>query len=391
MLITVLLFAIILAVLGAYVSHDAFAPYVAVPTVWIVAILIYLFMPSTLYPICNNFPLALLIWLLGFSISSICSERYTPACSQASRARTPNRKILNAYIVITWITIPVICSLYIWQAITEDPQYVFRYLRMMSTGQDDNITPPNLGILMYLTSLSFICLFFAFLYTKNKWVIGSIVGLNLLFAITTMAKTSLLSVFFSSLCLCYFIKKISIKQIVMGMTFFVIACFVLQTVRQGSEEMETNSFLSLYLSSSMVAFDYFTLPASSIMLGEHTFRIIYAIGHAIGFTEAPTDTILPFVSVPDITNTYTNLYPFYVDFGMLGVFFFSIVYGGIYGYLYKKSKTGGKLELILYAVFLTFILMEFIGEFIFTNLSTFLQYIFFTALPFMFNKQAKTR
>ena len=58
------------------------------------------------------------------------------------------------------------------------------------------------------------------------------------------------------------------------------------------------------------------------------------------------------------------------------------------GYLYKKSRTGGKLELILYAIFLTFVLMEFIGEFIFTNFSITIQYVFFAILTFSF-QQAK--
>ena len=40
------------------------------------------------------------------------------------------------------------------------------------------------------------------------------------------------------------------------------------------------------------------------------------------------------------------------------------------------------MQLILYAIFLTFLLLEFIGEFIFTNLSMFLQYMVFAVLPF---------
>lgn len=83
----------------------------------------------------------------------------------------------------------------------------------------------------------------------------------------------------------------------------------------------------------------------------HTFRILYAIGHTLGITEPPTETILEFVSIPDMTNTYTNMYPFYEDFGNIGVFVFSIVYGIFYGFLYKKSRTGGKIQLVLYAIF----------------------------------------
>ena len=73
----------------------------------------------------------------------------------------------------------------------------------------------------------------------------------------------------------------------------------------------------------------------------------------------------------------------------MGVLIFSVVYGFFYGYLYKKSRTGGKMQLILYAIFLTFVLMEFIGEFIFTNLSATIQYIFFAMVPFLFSEKRK--
>lgn len=169
----------------------------------------------------------------------------------------------------------------------------------------------------------------------------------------------------------------------LGLIAFVALSFVVQNARAVGEDMETNNFLATYLSSSIVAFDYFAVPDSAVQFGEHTFRLLYAIGHSLGLCHEPTGVILEFVNVPNATNTYTNLYPFYEDFGLVGVFVFSMIYGAIYGALYKKARTGGKFELILYAILLTFVLMEFIGEFIFTNLSMFLQYLFFAVLPFL--------
>ena len=101
----------------------------------------------------------------------------------------------------------------------------------------------------------------------------------------------------------------------------------------------------------------------------------------------PEDTILPFVGVPELTNTYTVLYPFYIDFGVFGVFFFSLCYGCAYGFLYKKTVTGGKMAEVIYAIGLCFIMLEFIGEFFFTNLSQEIQHIFFVVLPFLFAKR----
>lgn len=389
MLIAVLILALMMTGIGWYLSRDLFSPYVAVPGIWVVAILILYLLPNNFYPVRNEFPYVLAIWLSGFFFASIACEYYTPCASVVAKMRQPNRNILYVYTVITCISMPIICGAIVKQAFLEDPENMFRYMRMMSTGQDENIEMPNLGILLYFVSLAFVMLFYSLLYFKNKKLKLIIIVLNLMLATVTMAKTTFLSIMFSSLYLCFQQKIIKMRHLVYGLLAFIGLSFILQSVRAAGEDVESTSFLALYLSSSIVAFDYYAVPCSSPMFGMYTFRIVYAIGHAFGITEPPTDTILEFVFVPEITNTYTNMYPFYKDFGFLGVFIFSIIYGLFYGFLYKKSRTGGKLELVLYAIFLTFVLMEFIGEFIFTNLSTSIQYIFFAVLPFLFKNNER--
>ena len=70
-----------------------------------------------------------------------------------------------------------------------------------------------------------------------------------------------------------------------------------------------------------------------------------------------------------------------------GVLVFSIVYGLFFGYLYRKSSSGGKTATILYAVFVTFLVLAFIGEFIFTNLSQSIQYVIIALLPFLIQRR----
>lgn len=383
MLIIVLLLTLMLTLLGLYISRDIFAPYVAGPGVWLIALLIYYLLPNNFYPVTHDFPLALSLWLVGYFVLSVVCDKYVAPASPASVKRQPNKFVLRAYFIITITAIPVVCGKIIWQAFTTEPENIFRYMRILNTGIDEEIEMPDLGILIYFTSLAFVMLFFSYLYFKKKWLIGIVLFMNLLFATVTMSKTVFLSVMFSSLYICYYCKYIRIKHMFLGLIAFVALSFVVQNARAVGEDMETNNFLATYLSSSIVAFDYFAVPDSAVQFGEHTFRLLYAIGHSLGLCHEPTGVILEFVNIPNATNTYTNLYPFYEDFGLVGVFVFSMIYGAIYGALYKKARTGGKFELILYAILLTFVLMEFIGEFIFTNLSMFLQYLFFAVLPFL--------
>lgn len=67
--------------------------------------------------------------------------------------------------------------------------------------------------------------------------------------------------------------------------------------------------------------------------------------------------------------------------------FFSLLYGVAYGFLYKKTMTGGKMAQVLYAISLCFLILEFIGEFVFTNLSQEIQHVFFVVLPFLCNRK----
>ena len=167
MLIVTFLLAILIVGIGYYISHDIFSPYVAVPGIWAIAILIYYFLPNTFYPIKNNFPFILTVWIVGFVVASIACDYIAPPASKISKEIQPNQNILLVYSIITCISIPIVCAVIIKQAFMENPENIFRYMRMMSTGQDENIEMPKLGILLYFVSLSFVMIFFALLYFKS--------------------------------------------------------------------------------------------------------------------------------------------------------------------------------------------------------------------------------
>ncbi len=387
MLTLVFLLMILMAVTGWYFAKDFFAPYVIAPCIWIIIIILYKLLPSDIYPIANQFPGALAVWSMGFFLSSCMTEYITPAASYKSANLQPNKILLRAYILISITVVPMICIYIFWLAFTTEPETMFRYMRIMSTKTDDAIQPPDFGPLIYCCSVAYVSLFFVFIYFKNKWLIASVILANIMYAFVNMAKINFLCIIFSSLYLGYSRGIVKKKHLILGLLFFVTLSFILQSVRAVGEELSLVEMFSLYLTSSIVAFDYFVEPASALSFGENSLRFIYAVGYSLGISEAPIQTILDFVGIPFPTNTYTLMYPFYKDFGILGIALFSIIYGCIYGYLYKKTRTGSKLGLIIYAIFLTFLLLEFFAELIFTNLSQTLQYVILTALPFIFSNE----
>lgn len=389
MLFIVFFILLILALAGFYIIKDVFSPFVIQPGIWCFILFLYIILPHGFFPLQNQFLLVLLIWNIVFLCFSYLSYYYTQPASQRAVAAIPNKFILDLYFWISLCTMPVVIGLTIWVAYVEDPVNMFRYLRVMNTGIDENIEVPDLGVLYYIVSMNYVLLFFLLIYEKRKWPLFLVFVLNLLYAFVTMSKTVFLSVILPLLYVAYLGKKIKTKHLFYGLVGFIVLSFLLQSVRSAASQenvelVDGTSFISLYLLSSLPAFDYYVVPASSHDFGGHVFRLFYAIMQRFGVDVQPEEVILPFVGVPELTNTYTILYPFYIDYGLWGILIFSMLYGWVYGVLYKKAMTGSKFAQILYAIALCFIVLQFIGEFFFTNLSQELQHIFFVILPFIF-------
>ncbi len=386
MLLMVMLLAILLTALGWYVARDIFAPCVAGPGIWAAVIAMYYAIPNDYFPICHDFPLSLSLWMVGFFVASVWSIAKTPQSSSVQRE--PNRMVLRVYVAITLTAVPLMSLMLLWKAFTEEPETMFRYLRVMAVGFDDNIQPPNFGPLVYATGLAYVTLLFVVLFFKNKWVIGLVIFMNFLTAFVQMAKISFLTVLFTLMYLGYRRGIFKLKHMVYAMGIFLVLCFFMQVAREGDsgEQVGIASSLSLYTTSAMVCFDYYAVPSSAINFGEHVFRFFYAIGHPLGLCAEPVNVLSDFVYIPDMANTYSVLYPFYTDFGNVGVFLFSLLYGAFYGFIYKKSQGGNKMLLIIYAIFLILLLLEFFAELIFSNLSMTIQYVIFAVLPFIIGK-----
>lgn len=387
MLLMVMLLAILLTILGWYVARDLFAPCVAGPGIWAAIIAMYYIVPNNYFPICHDFPLSLSLWLVGFFIASVWVAGKTPLSTSVNKE--PNKLVLRTYVVITITAIPLMSFMLLWKAFTEEPETMFRYLRVMAVGFDDNIQPPDFGPLVYANGVAYITLLFVMLYFKNKWVIGSVLFMNFLSAFVAMAKISFLTVLFTLMYVGYSRGLFKLKHMTYAFILFMVLCFFMQVAREGDggDQVGIADTLSLYTTSAMVCFDYYAVPCSSLNFGEHVFRFFYAVGHSLGLCAEPAKILSDFVYIPEMANTYSVLYPFYIDFGNVGVLLFSLLYGAFYGFLYKKSLGGNKMLLILYAIFFILLLLEFFAEQIFTNLSMTIQYIVFAVIPFMIGKE----
>jgi len=136
----------------------------------------------------------------------------------------------------------------------------------------------------------------------------------------------------------------------------------------------------------MTAFD--TLEAgSSSHFGENTFRVVYAILHRLNLSDIPPIyVILDWIQEPIKTNTYTGLYPFFKDFGLWGVGIFAVFFGIFFGWIFKRAQQGNNMFMLIYALYIPIIVMQYVAELFFTNFTLFFKQIILVIIPFLFSK-----
>lgn len=133
----------------------------------------------------------------------------------------------------------------------------------------------------------------------------------------------------------------------------------------------------------MSAFDTLT-PMSSEHFGENVFRLVYAIGNHFGIISTPPiEVLLPFIKKPIETNTYTTMYPFFKDFGYIGIAVFSSFLGFFYGMVFKKAQQKDAVAIIMYAYFIYMILMQYAEDIFFTGLAGTIKTSLIVLLPFL--------
>lgn len=382
MLLIVGIIILSLFCIGYYRSKNLCSPEVLVPGIWLIVIISYCILPHNLYHLENRFFICLLLWVFGCFVSSQAAMLVIP---QGKSLHRYNKTIYRYEVIFAAIATIIIAVDAIRLALTSD--YFFVYLRALSTGLDENVHTDINPIWAYLRSGIIVVYLIALVnidqYRKSTILI--LLCLNLLTCFITMAKSQLFIVIVSSIIILHLKKKISFRRICFIVLTFLFLIVIIQLLRMapGDDSFSLNNFLISYLLSGSVAFDVFD-PDRISQSGSNVFRFFEAVGNRLGISNIPAnETILPYTQIsPDgITNVYTIMYPFFVDYGYMGVFIFALINGWIYGYLYKKSKTND-VALIMYSLVAPTILFGFLGELLFTNMSTYIQYGIFVMITY---------
>lgn len=384
MLLIIGLIFIILSIYGYRVSHVVYSPYTIMAGLWGIIIILYLISAPSFYPVENKFPYMILLWVVSFFFSSLMAERGT---SLYLKNKTISQYALNKRIwhILLAIVIPI--SLYsIYTSITyafHNPELFFLMLRSANTGADENYES-SLGILSYFCTSLIILYLVALALRNNKKILWLLFIMNVVFSITTMAKSLFMQIFITSMVLLLSSSRIKKKHILFSGAGLVVFFIVMTTFRMADQpdNFDMKLFFDSYLFSGMVALDHLNIVPTED--GRYVFRFFYAIAHAFNNSVPVTEPILDYVTISQtgsVTNVYTGLFPFYHDFGWVGLFLFSLLLGGLAGVIFSFACHFVPF-MIIYANVAFFISMEFLGDFWLINFSTFLQYVIYTFLLF---------
>lgn len=372
---------VLLAVSYICSKQDIFSPGVLTAGIWLFCLSLFVVLPNHLPALQQQFLLCAGMWSGCFVLSSLSMQSLS----------YPNKKMQCSGTVrelYFWISIACIPALlmFVYRAIaygTTDSMAM--NLRMATLGENTKVGDATYTPLYYTLWLATYLLYLTDA-GKKQWKRTVILGcLTLLFGIATMSKAMILTVGIITLFILYKRGFISTGHILIGGAVVLAMMLVLQGIRQSMsmDKEQVENVFEQYILRGFCAFDTLR-PCSSSHFGENVFRIFYAVPYKLGWSSIePIDPILPWVYEPVATNTYTVMYPFFLDFGYAGVGVFAVVLGAGAGWLYTKSEQGNPFYTILYAYFCVMLIMQYVQDNFFTNLAGHIKFILIVSLPYI--------
>ncbi|MCQ2225087.1 MAG: oligosaccharide repeat unit polymerase [Paludibacteraceae bacterium] len=364
-------------------KNNPFAPSVLTGLLWFVTLLLFLIVDHQLPPLSTSFFITLSCWVFSLCVSSLLTQSAT---YRQDKYNDPSKMIRNLYLILSILSFPALLQFANTALVGGGSGNWALDLRLAALGKGSGFKETYGGWQTLIWPVSYMLELLCF-KKKEWWRLAIALFIYGAFGVVTMSKMVFLSIFLYTGCILFFKNIIRLKHVALSAIPLVLMFAVLQMVRHSSQfSSVTSSFFRTYLLGNMSSFDTLS-PCTAHHWGENTFRLFYAIPYKLGMTDVePVDAILPWIQTPLITNTYTGMYPFYVDFGLLGVILFALILGALYGWTFKKAQSGSNFNILIYAVFSHIIITQYVADMLFTNTAGYLKMILLLLVPFYVTK-----
>ncbi|PSV05523.1 hypothetical protein C0W96_12735 [Photobacterium kishitanii] len=371
-------------VIAYYKRMSLFSPLVLNCFAWGVSFVPGIFFYTDYYPITNSVFTAWMVWFFITSILFIIFEPQKPA--RFKELCNSKLEIRFNYQYVVYI-LAFILAYRIWVVGSSGQSQFFLNLRLATMNE---IGYQTIGLIGRFYPLILALFVFENIYESKKnqakrialWVWMA------LFALAVMGKFAILTPILIWIGIKISKKEITVKNIFIIVIFTVLFMIFMQLIRSdGKTSVDYFKLLSVYTYSPIVGLGYVNFNLSPLF-GANSLRLLYAIGYALGLNGPPVNLIFPYVEIPNLTNVYTVLYPFYIDFKIGGVLIFSVIYGCVFGLLYKGVNFKNTFFIALYFIFIPALFTQFFVESLFSLLSFNIQVTFCLLVIFIISRKS---
>lgn len=404
MLIIVLILLLLISLIGVLTSKSLLSPEFISPFSWLVILFFYEFLNHGLYNLSDRVLLIVLLWNVSLfsgvffaKLIIFSNKKYLKEKANIINHKTLSYQVYNWYYKIA--VIGFFPTLYIIYKQTQSIGGDFFYsLRMANTGIVE--TDISLGVFAYTYVFAYIAFFASFIFmkdgsSKKRFIILLII--NLVLAFVTVSKSAFLFLIIPTLVIYLIKNKRFLPNLkVINYVFLTLVLMIsIQTIRESgsSNKAEGSVVLYTYLLGGLPALDKIVnSEMTSAQFGQHTLALIINIERKLGFIETISKsytndiTYDSYLYIPYPTNVYTAIGPIWLDFKYYGVMFFSFFIGLLMSYFYHKAIKED-WSLIVYGYLFCVLILQFFGEYIFTNMSLLLQIILLSYFLYFFSNK----
>lgn len=374
-----------LALAVAISTKDALHPGTLLAGLWGVVGVAYLALPHALRAIHLETLLLISASVLAFVIGSLTVTNTAPPDRSVEVHSTAIR---DAIFWVALLGLPV----FIWRgmAIAESANFTDTFLinlRIALTAELDDAQ--TYGVLAYLVTISFASALVELassrrrLFEARGWIAFAVA---LAYAVLATGRTYLFLLLIGLSFVALVQRRIRASAMAwIGLALLSAVFFGLGIVfnKIGEDSpfigaLSAFDSLSLYLLGGLAAFDMALLQvASPLEWGLNVFRSPIAALGAAGANVTIVPLVKEFVFVPEATNVYTVFMPYVQDFGFIGAPLFLGLFGWLHGRLYHAAKSQDPRLVILYALSMFPLLMQFFQDQYFSLFTT---WVLFTLL-----------
>lgn len=378
-------------------SRNIASPEILSPLSWASILLLYTLIGSDMAPLSNKMLFVVLVWNVSLLLGVYIGRYFTLTSVYSHRESNPFNPWIRdiLYKLSLYGLFPCLYITYKQVTTMVGGGNFLLNLRLANTGIIE--TEFSHGIFFYVYTIAFVSYMIELLSLKddgNKKRFILILIINIILAITTMAKTSFLFLIFSSMIGLMFIYKIPLKKVSLISIMTLLVMSSIQLLRVDDSESGGSVILDMlytYVFGGLPAMDQIVnSDMRSSFPGQFSLAFFYSFADKVGmidkqslhFSYVNDITDKGYLYVPNPTNVYTVLGPIWFDFQFLGLIIFSFVVGVLASFFYKYATLGNRAGMIVYSYFACVLILQFFGEYVFTNLSYLIQLIILSYLAY---------